>query len=451
MSQAAPFDSSLSTEEVRAIIAEAVIYGFPIVDNYRILHSYFVDREGAEFKAPWNCLHNTSTVFTSEDTAIQTPNSDTPYSQLGADLRAGPLVLTVPAVEPERYYSLQFIDLYTHNFAYVGSRATGNAAGRFLLAGPTWDGDVPDGFDGVIRSETELAFVLYRTQLFHPGDLDGVRRVQAGYRVSSLTEHLGAASAAAPAIDFLAPLSPEDQRTSASFFAVLNFALRFCPVHSSERALRERFARVGIGPGLPFDIAALSPGHRQAVTNGMRDAWERFAHYKRDFIDTGKLSSADGFGTRAFLENDYMKRMSSAVLGIYGNSKEEAFYPAYFVDSDGQALDGHARYRLTMAAGQLPPVNAFWSLTAYTLPQGLLFANPLNRYLINSAMLDGLERDPDGGVTLYIQSESPGGSAEANWLPVPRGPFYAIMRLYWPKPDAFNGRWAQPALRRLAE
>jgi hypothetical protein len=440
MAQAAPFDTSVSADDVRGIIADAVIYGFPIVDNYRILHSYFVDRDGGEFKAAWNSLHNTSTVYTPDDSAIQTPNSDTPYSQLGADLRAGPLVLHVPDVEPERYYSLQFIDLYTHNFAYVGSRATGNGAGRFLLAGPTWDGAVPDGIDGVLRSETELAFVLYRTQLFHPGDIDGVRRVQAGYRVSTLAEYLEETAISAPAIDFPAPLSPEDQRSSPSFFRILNFALGFCPVHPSERALRDRFARVGIGPGLPFDVDALAPDQRQAVSDGMRDAWDRFADYKRNFVDTGKVSSADGFGTRAFLANDYMKRMSSAVLGIYGNSREEAFYPAYFVDSEGQALNGQYGYRLTMAPGQLPPVNAFWSLTAYTLPQGLLFANPLQRYLINSAMLEGLERDPDGGVTLYLQPDAPGRATDANWLPVPRGPFYAIMRLYWPKPDAFDGR-----------
>ena len=139
-----------------------------MVDNYRILYSYFVDKGGPEYKAPWNTLVNNARVYTPDDTAIQTPNSDTPYSYVGADLRAEPLVFTVPAVEKDRYYSLQFIDLYTFNFAYVGSRATGNEAGAYLLAGPGWKGEKPAGIKKVIRSETDIAFVLYRTQLFSP-------------------------------------------------------------------------------------------------------------------------------------------------------------------------------------------------------------------------------------------------------------------------------------------
>lgn len=444
-------DPSLSPAEVSAIIAEAAIYGFPIVDNYRILHSYFVNETSPEFKAPWNSLNNTANVYTPDDKAIQTPNSDTPYSQLGADLRTEPLVLSVPRVEQGRYYSLQFIDLYTHNFDYVGTRATGNEAGAFLLAGPSWNGEVPAGIDKVIRSETELAFVLYRTQLFDPADIGNVQTIQAGYKVETLSHFLGQpAPAAAPEIDFATPLPAEEQRTSPSFFTILNFALQFCPVHPSEVDLRARFSRVGIKPGQVFDAASLPPEFQKAVTEGIANAWKQFADYKRDFVDTGKDSSADGFGTRAFLKNNYMRRMSAAVLGIYGNSRDEAFYPAYFVGADGKPLVGSKDYVLTMPATGIPPVNAFWSLTVYTLPEGLLFANPLNRYLINSGMLPGLKRDADGGVTLRVQHGSPGPDEEANWLPVPEGPFYAIMRLYWPKPEALDGRWTPPALTPVA-
>jgi hypothetical protein len=158
---------SISADEARTIAKEAYIYGFPLVDSYRVQYSYFVDRGNPEFKVPWNTLSNTARVYTPDDKAIQTPNSDTPYSFLGADLRAEPLVLTVPAIEEERYYSLQFIDMYTFNFAYVGSRATGNDGGSFLLAGPDWKGETPPGVKSVIRAETEFAFVLYRTQLFN--------------------------------------------------------------------------------------------------------------------------------------------------------------------------------------------------------------------------------------------------------------------------------------------
>ncbi|MBN9022472.1 MAG: DUF1254 domain-containing protein, partial [Rhizobiales bacterium] len=383
----------------RAIARDATVYGFPILDNYRILHSYFVDAHGPEFKAPWNVLHNTTRVYTPADKAIQTPNSDTPYSQLGVDLRAEPLVITVPAVPDGRYYSLQFIDLYTFNFAYVGSRATGNGAGRYMLAGPGWVGAVPDSIDGVIRSESNLAFVLYRTQLLGPGDMENVEAIQAGYKVEPLSAFLGTERPQAPPpIDFPAPLDSETERTSLAFFDELNFLLQFAPVHPSEIALRERFATIGITPGETFDTDALTPEMREALAAGMADAYADLARYKTTEIDTGKVSSADGFGTREFLDNDYMRRMSAAAFGIYGNSKEEAIYPAYFVDSEGQALDGTQRYTLHFDEDALPPVNAFWSLTMYELPQSLLVANPIDRYLINTPMLPDLKRDADGGI-----------------------------------------------------
>lgn len=452
VSGAAPgFAQSGSPGEARAIAKEATIYGFPMVDSYRIQHSYFVDSTGPEYKGPWNTLVNNARVYTPDDRAIQTPNSDTPYSYVGADLRTEPLVFTVPAVEKGRYYALQFIDLYTFDFAYVGSRATGNRAGSYLLAGPRWKGDKPKGVKSVIRCETDFAFVLYRTQLFDPADIEKVKAVQAGYKVQPLSQFEGRpAPVAAPAVAFAKPLGPEQERTSLEFFGLLNFLLQFCPTHPSERALMARFASIGVGAGKTFDAAALSLEMRKALEDGMADGWAAFKLHKETQVDTGKISSADGFGTRAFLKNDYMQRMSSAVLGIYGNSKDEALYPAYFVDSTGQKLEGAGRYVLRFPARQLPPVNAFWSLTMYQLPESLLYANPINRYLINSPMLPSLKRDPDGGITIHVQHESPGKDREANWLPAPAGPFFAVMRLYWPKQPALNGKWKAPALARAS-
>ncbi len=440
---------SPSLDEALAIAREAIVYGFPLVDSYRIQYSYFIDRNDPEFKGSWNELHNTARVYTPEDKAIQMPNSDTPYSQLGADLRGEPLVLTVPAVEKERYYSLQFIDMYTFNFAYVGSRATGNEAGHFLLAGPRWQEPTPPGIKAVIRSETDFAFILYRTQLFNPGDIENVKRIQAGYKVQPLSQFLGQpAPAAPPAVDFMRPLSPEQERSSPEFFNLLSFILQFCPTHPSETALRERFAWIGIGAGQSFDAAALSPEMQKVMTEGMADAWRTFREFKEAELDTGKQTSADGFGARESMNGRYLDRMSGAVLGIYGNSKEEAIYPAYFTDASGHWLDGTGRrYALRFGSGELPPVNAFWSLTLYELPSSLLYANPLDRYLINSSMLPDLKRDTDGGITLYVQHESPGQDRKANWLPAPEGPFFAIMRLYWPKLEAINGTWKAPPLK----
>ena len=442
--------AQLSPEETRAIAKEAYVYGFPIVDNYRVMHSYLVDRGGREYKGDWNQIHNNARLMTPADKSVQTPNADTPYSFLGVDLRAEPLVLTFPEIEKSRYFSAQFIDLYTFNFAYVGSRATGNGGGSFLLAGPDWHGETPKGIKGVIHSETQLALVVYRTQLFKPSDMENVRKIQAGYKVQPLSAFLGqpAPAAAAPPIAFATPLSRADEQTSLDFFRVLNFALQFCPVDSSETAQRARFATLGITAGAAFDTTAMSPVTRQAIHQGIADAWQVLADVKKQ-MEERKLTSMDVFGTRAFLGNNYSYRMAGAVLGIYGNSKEEAIYPVYAIDSDGQYLDGSSRYELRLMPKQFPPVNAFWSVTMYQMPASLLVENPLHRYLINSSMLPTLKRDADGGVTLYLQHSSPGMDKESNWLPAPSGPFVAAMRMYWPKPAAYDGTWKIPPLMKV--
>jgi hypothetical protein len=447
-SAAAIAQPAVTAAEARKIARDAYIYGYPMVDSYRIQYAYFVDRGHPEFKAPWNSIRNLPRVVTSDDKTVQTPNSDTPYSFVGADLRAEPLVLTVPVVEKGRYFSLHFIDLYTFNFAFVGSRTTGNGGGRFLLAGPRWKGEKPAGVKAVIRSETDLVVVGYRTQLFGPNDLDSVKKIQAGYTVQTLSEFLGKpARAVAPPVEFVPPLARDQQRTSLTFFEVLDFLLQFCPIHPTEKDLRARFARLGIGAGARFDPHALSPEIRQAVEAGMADGWQTYEAFKKRDIDTGKVASGDMFGTRERLKNDYLRRMAGAILGIWGVSKEEAMYPIYTVDADGHPLDGATgRYALRFAPGQLPPVNAFWSLTMYELPSSLLTVNPIDRYLINSPMLPSLRRDPDGGLTLIVQHASPGKDQESNWLPAPNGPFMAILRMYWPKPAALDGTWKQPPL-----
>jgi hypothetical protein len=435
--------------EARAIAKEAYIYGFPMVDNYRIQYAYFVDRKNPEFKAPWNQLRNIPRVFTPNDKAIQTPNSDTPYSFIGLDLRAEPMVLTVPPVEKERYYSIQLIDAYTQNFDYIGSRATGNEAGNFLIAGPNWKGETPKGVKKVIRSETEYVLAGYRTQLFNPGDLDNVKKIQAGYKAQPLSAFLGQpAPKPAPPINFIKPLTPETQKTSLEFFNILNFALQFTPTVPSEKELMERFAKIGVGAGKTLDANKLSPELRTAMQQGMGHAWNDLEALKKR-IDAKEVTSGDLFGTREYLKNNYLYRMAGAVLGIYGNSKQEAMYPIYAVDAESQMLDGSKRYALRFAPGQLPPVNAFWSLTMYQLPSSLLVANPINRYLVNSPMLSQFKRDPDGGITLLVQNQSPGKNKEANWLPAPKGPFLVVMRLYWPKEEVTEGKWTAPPLKRI--
>jgi hypothetical protein len=444
-SKRSPDVAELTPAEAREIARDAYVYGFPLVDNYRIQYAYFVNTQDPEYKGAWNEVHNTARVYTPDDKAIQTPNSDTPYSQLGLDLRAEPVVLTVPAIEPGRYYSLQFVDAYTFNYAYAGTRTTGNSGGKFLVSGPDWKGDVPAGLTH-IPSETEIAFVLYRTQLYGPDDLENVKRIQAGYDAQPLSAYLGTATPpAAPAVAWMPPLSPAAQRKDPRSFEVLNFVLRFCPPIESERELRSRFAKLGIAPDGNFDVDALRPEIREAVTGGIADAWAALEAITRR-IETGEITSADLFGTREYLNGRYDYRMAGAALGIYGNSKAEAFYPAYRVDAKGRPLEGSTRYTLRFPPGELPPANAFWSVTMYDYPSSLLVDNPIDRYLINSPMLPKLKKDPDGGITIHVQNLSPGKGKEANWLPAPAGRFQVAMRIYLPKEEALDGRWKRPEL-----
>ena len=438
----------LTTDEARAIAKDAYIYGFPPVDMYRILYAYFGDPSSAEYKGGFNELYSTARVYTPADKAVQTPNSDTPYSMLGLDLRAEPIVLTIPKIEDKRYFSVQLVDAYTFNFDYIGTRTTGNGGGTYMVAGPDWSGETPAGVDKVFQSETQIALAIYRTQLFAPEDLDNVKKIQAGYGAEPLSAFLGEpAPAAPPAFTWTTPVAGKDERTSLRFFDVLNALLADCPVVPSETDLRARFARIGIEGGAKFDTTALAPEIKVAVQAGMADAWAALDSLKKNEIATGKLTSGEVFGTRAFLKNNYLYRMAGADLGIFGNSEQEAMYPIYSVDANGDPLDGSKHsYTLHFGPGQAPPVDAFWSLTMYEMPQSLLYANSINRYLINSPMLPNLVKDADGGITLYVQHDSPGTAKQANWLPAPAGPFSAVLRLYLPGPAALDGTWKTPPL-----
>jgi hypothetical protein len=437
--------SKISAEEIRTIAKEAYIYGYPLVDNYRIGFSYFVDSNSPEFKAGWNQITNIPRVYTPKDSAVQTPNSDTPYSWAGLDLRGEPIVLSLPDIEKNRYYSVQFTDAYTFNFAYLGTRTTGNDAGRYMVVGPGWKGETPKGVKKIIRSETDFIVLVYRTQLFGPDDIDNVKKIQAGYKIQGLSSYLGSTSAPdVEMVNFIKPISQAEQKTSLEFFSILNFALRYCPTDGSEIELMKRFSKIGVGAGLNFDTTQFTPEIKTALEQGRADAWKEFAGGVNE-LSQGKLKAGDLFGTRAYMKNNYLNRWLGTI-GIYGNSKQEAMYPVYYTDSKGNKLNGSSKYTLHFSSGQYPPVNAFWSLTIYGLPASLLVSNTLNRYLINSPMLPNLKKDADGGLTLYVQNKSPGKDLESNWLPSPDGPFSAYLRMYWPKEEALNGTWQAPKL-----
>ena len=191
-------------EETKAIAEEGFIYGLPIVMNYAVMYEFCVDKNSSQYKGPFNQISNEPRVFTYKDTAVVTPNSDTPYSMLWLDLRAEPMVISVPAVEKERYYSVQMIDGNTFNYGYIGSRATGTEAGDYLVVGPDWKGETPAGIKKVFQSTTPFTLIIFRTQLFNADDMPNVVKVQAGYKAQPLSAFLKQpAPAAAPTIDFL--------------------------------------------------------------------------------------------------------------------------------------------------------------------------------------------------------------------------------------------------------
>jgi len=438
--------------EAKEIAEEGFIYGLPIVMNYAVMYAYAVDPDSGQFKAPFNQIKNEARVFTYKDTAVVTPNSDTPYSFLWMDLRAEPLVLSVPAVEKDRYYAVQLEDGNTFNYGYIGSRATGNEAGDYMVVGPDWQGETPPGIKKVFRSSTQFSLAGYRTQLFGPDDIDNVKKVQAGYKVQPLSAYLKQpAPPPAPKIDF--PKIDKDLVKS-NFFEYLDFALQFAPPGEDEKDIRAKLAEIGVGAGKRFDFHELPLGHRLEIALGMKEGDKKVDEYIATYpktINGWKLSS--WFGDRAFFNGNWLLRAGGAKAGIYGNDAVEATYPLTRSDGDGQTLDGSkANYTLTFAKGEYPPVNAFWSVTMYDGKTQLLIENSINRYLINSPMLPNLKKNPDGSLTLYVQKDSPGAEKESNWLPAPDGPIYLVMRLYWPKTEAPSilppgeGTWQPPAI-----
>jgi len=433
-------NTAITPDEAKAIAREAWAYAYAPLQGYQTMYNQTQNKAFGGYVGGFNQFRHYARSATPADTDIVTPNNDTPYSWAWLDLRAEPMVLSLPAVPAPRYYVNQWFDLYTHNFAYTGVRSTGREAGNYLFVGPRWKGTVPAGITKVFVAETEFVGTLTRTQLSGPDDVAALQAVQAGYKLTPLSQFTGtAAPAAAPAIDW--PVWDAAKAEGIEFISYLNALLPFMPIQASEQEMFARFARIGIGAGRNFNANTLSPEIRAAIEAGSAEA----AKTLREGAVQQKDSRAM-FGTRQELADGYItKRNYGAMLGIYGNTKEEAVYGSQQTDSDGKVLDGNRRWVLRFAPGQLPPVTEFWSITMYNLPQRFLVDNPLNRYSIGDRTA-GLVKGADGSLEIYIQAESPGPGKEANWLPAPKGPFFFVGRFYGPKAEALDGRWNLPAL-----
>ena len=442
--------------EAKAIAEEGFIYGLPLVMNYAVMNEFAVDTKNSQFKAPFNQLDSMHRVATYEDTAVVTPNSDTPYTTLWLDLRTEPIVISVPAVPRERYYSVQLIDGNAYNYGYIGTRATGSEPGDYLVVGPDWKAQTPAGIKKVFSSTTPFGLTLFRTQLFNGQDMPNVEKVQAGYKAQPLSAFLNQpAPPAAPKIDFLPATTAG---IKANFFDYLDAALQFVPPSAEDKEIRAKLARIGVGPGKSFDFKDLPLAHKLEIGLGMKDGDDKV----KKFLATG-AKNVNGwnigsfFGDRAFYSGNWLLRASAASYGIYGNDAVEAMYPYTRTDATDETLDGSKHnYTITFPAGQLPPVNSFWSVTMYDGKSQLLIKNPINRYLINSAMLSGMKKNGDGSLTLYIQKDSPGADKESNWLPAPNDTIYLVMRLYWPKTEPPSvlppgaGTWQPPGIKRVS-
>jgi len=442
---------NISSEEVKQIAEEAFIYAFPMLMGFRFAFASFLMPGLPSYRGPVNTLTGKAATLDHTFKEVVTPNADTPYSMALLDLRAEPVVLQVPAVT-DRYYVFQFVDLFGTNPHFVGSRATGSKAGTYLVVGPGWHGEGGDEFDDVLPFDTDLVFVIGRTQLLGPDDVSALAKVMASYRLQPLSAYRGQSSPASQTVQW--PIWNDEASRDERFIGYLNFLLTFCqPIDPSEAELMARFAKIGIGPGLPSEAEALVDPTREAIRAGIAAARQTVAQKVSTISQkTNGWTSSDVFGTRQWYGGNFLLRAVAAMAGWGGNDVIEAVYPTAREDANGEPFDGAHRYQIEFDT--LPPAKAFWSVTMYDTSYdgtaGYLVENHINRYLINSTT-PGLVYGEGGSLTITIQREQPQAATEqANWLPAPEGPFYLVMRIYWPEQAALDGSWTPPAVVRKA-
>ncbi len=444
-------DAALDRDQIIQRVEEAYYFAYPMLQGYQAIFGISIAEQSPSYFGPLNQTHSKPFTLDPTYTAVVSPNADTPYTLANADLRTEPVVFEVPAID-DRYYVMQLVDLYGYNAHYVGTRVTGTGPGAYLLAGPRWDGEVPDGITDVLRFETDLILGIGRTQLLDPEDLPKFKEVVAGYKMQPLSSFAGTTPPAPEPYEW--PLWDPSILDDERFIGLVNHLLgTFCqPPHPEDEAALASMATIGIGPGVPFDADSLTDEQRDAIRAGVASAQEKMADRARQLSESvNGWQSLVGFGPRSYFEGDYFLKAAAATVGYLANDQEEAFYPVVRVDADGDKLEGTNRYRLTFT--EEPPNDAFWSVTMYnTLKDGVggfMVDNPIDRYLINDNT-PGLVRGDDGSLTIALQHDEPEDPAErANWLPAPEGTFYLILRIYMPKPAVLDGTWKPPPVRKI--
>ena len=419
--------------DIPGLARDMYIFTFPLYEFYRLRSVGIISGLGSQ-PARINQFQHSRELIDHTYRIVPSPNNDTLYSSAFLDLSRGPLILEVPKIS-NRYYSLAFMDSYTNNFAYVGTRATGTGAGKYLIAGPDWTGSARPG-EQVISSPTNAVWLLGRILITGADDLPRVHDLQDLLKLHPAPE------TEAP-LPFDGPPIVADDRWN--YFAVVNHALTQNPPRRNEAAVITRMNAINVGPGQKFDPAKISEAERNAVLSGIEIAKRLIStNNPSDKVVNGWRYPVPGIGN---FGTNYLQRAATARSGLGALESEEAMYLGYV----GEPLEGSRSYRLRFESDKFPPVNAFWSITMYeVMPDGRRFFtdNPIKRYSIGDRT-PGLSRSADGSLEIYIQREAPSGGRETNWLPTPAGRFSMTLRAYLPKQEHLEHRYAPPSLTRL--
>jgi hypothetical protein len=439
----------LTADQARAIGVDAYLYFYPLI-TMDITRKQFTNIElGKEFgKGPMNTFANIPAYPPADFKGVVRPNFDTLYSIAWLDLTKEPLVVSAPDTGG-RYYLLPMLDMWTDVFASPGWRTTGTQAVNFLVTPTGWSGTVPSGLMR-ISAPTPHVWIIGRTQTNGPQDYDAVRKIQAGFRVTPVSEWGKTPKPVEeqidPTIDMKTPPKTQvDTMPAGKYFAYAAELLKMHAPHITDEPIIARMKGIGIEPGKSFDISTLDAALKKVLESIPEDAQKLMA-WKVPTVARVANGWSMNTDTMGVYGNYYLKRAIIAQLGLGANLPEDAIYPMNLADQDGKPLDGANKYTLHFDKSAQPPVNAFWSITLYDA-EGFQVANLLNRFAVSSWM--PFKYNDDGSLDLYFQSESPGKDNEANWLPAPKGPFNLTMRLYSPRPDALTGKWNPSPIKKV--
>ncbi len=440
---------TITEAEAHAIAVDAYIYFYPLL-SMDISRKTFTNVEpGKEFgKGPMNMFTNVPAYPSADFKGVVRSNFDTLYSIAWLDMTKEPAVITAPDTNG-RYYLLPMLDMWTDVFASPGWRTTGTQAGNFLITPPGWNGTVPAGMSR-ISAPTPHVWVIGRTKTDGPPDYDAVHKIQAGYKVTMLSDWGKTPRPVEvkidPSVDMKTPPKVQvDTMAAGKYFAYAAELLKIEPPHSTDEPILARMKKIGIEPGKSFDISKLDPVVQKAMESAPSEA-QRLMAWKLPTLARVANGWAMNTDTVGVYGNYYLKRAILAQQGLGANVVEDAIYPLNLGDESGKPLDGASKYTITFEKGAAPPVNAFWSITLYD-QDGFQVGNVLNRFAVSSWM--PFKYNTDGSLDLYFQNESPGKDMEANWLPAPKGPFNLTMRLYAPKSEVLVGKWNPPPVTRV--